>query len=154
MWWLVAGGLALALLIALARPASGRAESRSPVLARERQRVVAPAERLEVIDLEAEGELEDAIRAQYRKKQAYYRLHLASGQPFAVGHSPGDDWLDVIARKRRKGEKGGEYAGPYGDYGYSVVEGRWSYGEAPPGATEVREAMAGAFGAKRRGRWS
>jgi hypothetical protein len=34
-----------------------------------------------------------------------------SGDPFAVGYTAGEDWLDVITRTRRKGEKGGTFTG-------------------------------------------
>lgn len=120
----------------------------------DKPRTISPASGLEEIDLRGEGELEETIRRQYRKKDTYYRLHMASGEALAVGFTEGEPWLDVIARKRRKGEKGGVYTGPFDHFGYDALDGRWSYGESPPGAGELRDLIARSFGAKRKGRWA
>lgn len=66
---------------------------------------------------------------------------LESGVRFAVSRVPGSDWVNVITRTRRKGEKGGHFSGPYGEFGFSVSENRWSYGSGPPAAAEIRQAL-------------
>lgn len=80
------------------------------------------------------------------RKERYYRASLASGQDFGVGVSGGCPWLDIIARNRRKGEKGGFYTGPYEISGFHVVESRWAYSDGPPGAMEIRKLLSEHFG--------
>jgi hypothetical protein len=113
-----------------------------------------PEELPEILYSHEESELASAIARQYTKKDHYYRLTLASGEEFAVGATVDEAWLDVITRKRRKGERAGLFTGAYDCFGYSIIEGRWSYGEGPPGAGEIRRLLARHFGAKERGRWT
>lgn len=54
---------------------------------------------------------------------------------FCYGSS---SWVDVFSRKRRKGDGDGKYTGNYDRFGFNVEENRWSYGEGPPGALEIR----------------
>jgi hypothetical protein len=117
-------------------------------------RTIAPTSAIEEIDPTAEGELEEEVRRAYTRKETYFRLQRASGQAFAVGYSEGSEWLDVITRKRRKGDKAGLFTGAYEHFGYDGAEGRWSYGEGPPGALELRRLLAHHLGAKERGRRS
>ena len=113
---------------------------------------VAPADiktpnRLQKVDPEGKDELSLFIQEiTYRRKDYYYRATLASGQDFAVGVSPPYPWLDVIARTRRKGEKGGLYTGPYDICGFHAVESRWAHSDGPPGALEIRKILADHFG--------
>lgn len=148
-WLLLIVGVVVLFLLLPSRPIT-RAVRAKPT----EPRTIAPADDLPEIDTRVRGELEEAIRRQYRKTDAYYRLRMASGEVFAVGFTEGEPWLDVFTRKRRKGEKGGVYTGPYDDFGYDALDGRWSYGESPPRAAEIRELIARSFGAKQRGRWS
>lgn len=76
---------------------------------------------------------------------------LPSGKHFAINHMMSgeaivfcygrNDWIDVFARKRRKGDGDGHYTGGYDRFGFNVIENRWSYGSGPPGALEIREMI-------------
>jgi len=50
-------------------------------------------------------------------------------------------WVSVFTRRRRKGEKGFSFTGKYEQYGYSLQENRWSYGDAPPGSKYLKNAI-------------
>lgn len=66
--------------------------------------------------------------------------HMTSGEPvvFCYGRNA---WIDVFARKRRKGDGDGHYTGGYDRFGFNIEENRWSYGTGPPGALEIREMI-------------
>ena len=86
-------------------------------------------------------DLSRAILKSYSRKASYYGTHLPSGSVVAFGISPGEEWIDVFARKRKKGETAGNCTGEYACYGYSIQRNGWSYGEGPVGAKEIREAL-------------
>jgi hypothetical protein len=154
VFYVVVGGIGLMIVLAFMDAEKASSRRRSAIRQTTERRAIAPPSDLEVLDTSRRGELEDEVRDQARRKETYYRLTLASGERLAVGYTAGDDWLDVITRKRKKGEKGGRFTGPYDVFGYNMTAGRWSYGEGPAGAGEIRKLLAGAFGAKERGRWS
>ena len=113
-----------------------------------------PREGLARLSLTQDSELSGFIRDTGRDKDEYYHFDLPGGQVAAVGYSSDNDWVDVITRKKRSGEKGdGPFTGPYAVFGYGLVEGRWSYGEAPPAARSWRARLAESFGAKETGRF-
>jgi len=66
---------------------------------------------------------------------------MASGQLVYFGCSAATPWVDVYARKRRAGEREGLYTGDYECFGFHMTKNRWSYGEGPPGAREIRTMM-------------
>ncbi len=99
------------------------------------------------LDLGEPTELAEFVSKQYRGKPVYYEATLASGESIAIGLDPeAPEWLDIITRKRKSGEKGGVFSGPYDVFGFSVNERRWSYGEGPPGAGEIRGILHREFG--------
>ena len=55
----------------------------------------------------------------------------------AVGHDPGGDQVEVIARPRPADRKSGGDVGPYRRYGYSLESDRWLMDARPPGAVEI-----------------
>ena len=78
-----------------------------------------------------------------RRNHVISKYHLSSGIPFYIGHSGLKcEWIDVYARKRKKGEKEGNFTGSYERYGYNLLEKRWSYSEGPAGASEIKKQIA------------
>jgi len=55
--------------------------------------------------------------------------------------SPGDEWINVYTRHRRRGEKPGHFSGAYDRYGFSLGRDGWSYGRYPAGAREIRKLI-------------
>ena len=81
-----------------------------------------------------------------RRNHEISKYHLSSGVPFYIGHSGLKyEWIDVYARKRRKGEKECNFTGSYKRYGYNLLEKRWSYGKGPAGASEIKKQIAMLF---------
>ena len=76
-----------------------------------------------------------------RTKTNYVRGKLSSGQPVLIGYSCDDSWLDVYARKRRKGDRDGVYTGNYDCFGFNIERNGWSFGDGPPGAREIRSML-------------
>lgn len=70
----------------------------------------------------------------------YYRLTLTSGSESIVQHVPGYDWINVYCAKRRKSDTGPS-TGEMAQYGFSVAMSRWSYGDGPHGARQIRAAL-------------
>ena len=66
------------------------------------------------------------------------RAKLSSGEHVYFGQRSDRDWIDVYAKARRKGDEPGKYTGAYGRYGFDRSENKWAYGNAPPGAREMR----------------
>lgn len=94
----------------------------------------------------ATGALDELLRAIIESgptRMTYYQVPLRSGERVAIGHDPGSDQLDVIARSRPKDLEGADAAASYRRYGYSLSGGRWLVNERPPGSGEIREAIAG-----------
>ncbi|WP_181497947.1 SWIM zinc finger family protein [Rhodovulum viride] len=56
-----------------------------------------------------------------------------------AGRNP--DWINVFGRTRRKGEQAHQASGPIREFGWCISQQRWSYGEAPPGARELRRLL-------------
>ncbi len=88
-----------------------------------------------------DNQLLKAILANHYRKSFYRRGTMASGEPIAFGLSAGEPWIDVFTRKRRKGDRDGKYTGDYDRFGFSLDERRWSYGDGPPGAREIRSMI-------------
>lgn len=101
---------------------------------------------LEEIDVDGTGELAACIRAQRHQKQRYFRLVLPSGREIGVGRSSDTDWIDIFARRHRKPDMKGQASGDFECLGFSMTASRWSYGEGPYGAKEIRAALHEYFG--------
>jgi hypothetical protein len=72
--------------------------------------------------------------------ERYYRLTLTSGTEAIVQHVPGYDWINVYCAKRRKADTGPS-TGDMAQYGFSVSMSRWSFGDGPHGARQIRAAL-------------
>jgi hypothetical protein len=68
-----------------------------------------------------------------------YSEQLRSGAKVYFGTKTDRAWVDVYTRKRKQGEKAGRFTGAYSKYGFNRTEKRWSYGDGPPAAKEIRE---------------
>lgn len=62
-------------------------------------------------------------------------------QVFLVTAGRNPDWINVYGRTRRKHEQAHQASGPIREFGWCISEQRWSYGEGPPGARELRRLM-------------
>jgi hypothetical protein len=87
------------------------------------------------------SELALAILESPSKNRTLTTVKLASGNEVSICHG-GNEWVDVFTRKRRKGDSGGLYSGKYDRFGFNINEQRWSYGDAPPGAREIRSVLS------------
>ena len=56
-----------------------------------------------------------------------------------AGHNP--DWINVLGRTLRKGERSDQATGRIREFGWCISEQRWSYGQGPPGARQLRKLM-------------
>ncbi len=70
---------------------------------------------------------------------------LASGAEVIFRYVPGDPWVNVETRTRRKGERAGKFSGEYREFGFHLDEERWSYGSGPPAAGEIRKLIGQYF---------
>lgn len=87
------------------------------------------------------SELGLAILERPSKKKELTTVQLCSGNQVSICHGD-NEWVDVFTRKRRKGDSGGLYSGKYERFGYNKNERRWSYGEGPPGAREIKSILS------------
>jgi hypothetical protein len=80
------------------------------------------------------------MREERHAQAVLYYLALASGQPVYILLSGDYEWIDVLTSSKRD-----EYTGLGPDafqrYGFSRDASRWSYGEGPYGAREIRAAL-------------
>jgi len=68
--------------------------------------------------------------------------YMSSGEIVAFCHGEqGTSWIDIYARKRRKGDKDGVYTGKYENYGFNSKDYRWRTGIVPAGAMEIRDMV-------------
>jgi hypothetical protein len=70
-----------------------------------------------------------------------YAVHLRSGEKVYFGTKNDREWVDVYTRKRKRGEKAGSFTGAYSKFGFDRGARRWSYGDGPPAAKEIREII-------------
>jgi hypothetical protein len=101
---------------------------------------------LPALSLEEPGDLARYVAGGFRRKEKYYRATLPSGREIGLGITTGDDWIDVIVRRRRSGESGNIATGTFATFGFHAVEGRWRYGTSPPGSSEIRNFLAAHLG--------
>jgi hypothetical protein len=57
-----------------------------------------------------------------------------------IGES--DEWLNIYARTKCKGETVSSATGPYDLYGWSVEQKRWSYHNGPAGASHIKKLLS------------
>ena len=93
----------------------------------------------------ASTELILAILGAGHMKVDHRIARLASGGTVVLGFDPDREWCDVFARRRRAGERGGSYTGLFARYGFNLLERRWSYGDGPDGAREIRRLIEAAI---------
>jgi hypothetical protein len=87
------------------------------------------------------SELALSILESPSKNKHLTTVKLSSGNEVSICHG-GNEWVDVFTRKRRKGDSGGLYSGKYDRFGFNINEQRWSYGDGPPGAREIKSILS------------
>lgn len=70
-----------------------------------------------------------------------WEVRLPTAKPMLVTLGNSSQWINVYAHTLRKGERYALASGPIRQFGWAVNEHRWSYGEAPPGAGEIRSLL-------------
>lgn len=70
-----------------------------------------------------------------------WELQLETAPPVLVTRGTNPEWLSILARSKRSGERIAEASGPVERHGWSLMDNRWSYGQGPPGAGEVRKLL-------------
>lgn len=146
-FWLLAGA-ALAgtlVLVAVVRRARRAGGERSSGDGPEPGGLPRAPRGLEPLAAAPGDELADAVRRSGAPQERYYVAQLPSGDAIALGHTPRHPWVDVFVRRRRSSDPEGIPTGPYEVFSYSLAEGRWSYGAAPPVRREVEAIIREAF---------
>ena len=87
--------------------------------------------------LEAANEWEHALLEHVRGPTAAWRFELESAPAVLLATSASSEWVDVLARTKRGGERISQASGKIQRFGWNVREQRWSYGEGPPGSREL-----------------
>jgi hypothetical protein len=77
-----------------------------------------------------------------------HRMTLYSGMKIVFTFRTSSPWVNVITRRRKKGDTGDYYTGRYSKYGFNLIEERWSYGRTPPGAKLFRNIIKSLFAFK------
>lgn len=72
--------------------------------------------------------------------QIFFYKHPMLPEMFLVPDEDGD-WLSVIARQRRQGERVHEASGQYARFGWNYSGQRWAYGDGAPGASYIRKFL-------------
>lgn len=70
-----------------------------------------------------------------------WEVALPTAKPMLVTITDSRDWINVYAHLKRAGERYPAASGPVQQFGWSRLEHRWSYGEGPPGASEIRSLL-------------
>ena len=91
--------------------------------------------------LEPANEWERALLEQVRGPTAAWRIELESAPAVVLATSASSEWVDVLARTKRRGERIIEASGEIQSFGWNVREQRWSYGEGPPGSRELTSRL-------------
>lgn len=77
-----------------------------------------------------------------KSKNEIKEFELNSGQKIYICKDKNNPvWVNVIARKRKKGEKGGIYTGDFETYSFNLLEKRWSHGTGPDGSSEIKNFL-------------
>lgn len=92
------------------------------------------------------GKWEQAIIAErHGSPRGAWLVKLDSAPEVLITASSSQEWTNVFAHSKRKGEKISEATGIIHRHGWSVKENRWSYGEGPAGARELTPLMRELF---------
>lgn len=92
------------------------------------------------------GEWERAIISAGRGAPlATWHLQLVTAPRVLIATTLDRDWINVFARRKKKGERNHEASGGIREHGWSIEHQRWSYGEGPPGAGELRKILKEMF---------
>jgi hypothetical protein len=70
-----------------------------------------------------------------------YTIKLNGAGPVLLTIYRGRDWLNIYARKQKRGERIANASGPITKYGWNVHQKRWSYGNGPPGSGELKKLL-------------
>lgn len=70
-----------------------------------------------------------------------WRIALTTAPAVLVISAPGGEWVNVLARTTKKGERISQASGSINSYGWNVEADRWSYGEGPAGARELTPVL-------------
>lgn len=70
-----------------------------------------------------------------------FLIELPHNQEFLTTVGTSRTWIDVYAKTALPGEKLPLLTGPIAQYGWSIVEKRWSYGQAPRGAKNIKQLL-------------
>lgn len=70
-----------------------------------------------------------------------YMIARDAASPALITVGSSDEWINVYARKKKKGEKVSEASGSIARYGWSISQQRWSYGDGPDGAREIKKML-------------
>lgn len=66
-------------------------------------------------------------------------VDLKGAPPVLITRGDSDEWVNVFAHSLRRGERVAQASGPISQSGWNTAERRWSYGDGPPGAGELRK---------------
>ncbi len=73
--------------------------------------------------------------------QVIVKATIGGSNEVIFSFNPGDEWINIYTRHRRRGEKPGQFSGAYDRYGFSLGRDGWSYGRYPAGAGEIRKLI-------------
>lgn len=68
-------------------------------------------------------------------------IHMNPNPPVMITFGKNTEWVNIFAKTKRTGETIKNPTGHARCFGWSVAERRWSYGDAPPGARELRKFL-------------
>lgn len=81
------------------------------------------------------------VESGFGAPMASWLINLDTAPEVLATASSDSNWLNVFAHGKRKGERIREASGGIERFGWSVEEKRWSYGDGPPGAGELRKIL-------------
>lgn len=92
----------------------------------------------------ATGSLDDLVQAIVESgatARSYFECPLPRDRTVAIGHSPGEEHLEIFAALRPVDRKEGGPPAAYRRYGYSLARERWLNDERPPGSGAIVELI-------------
>jgi hypothetical protein len=92
----------------------------------------------------ATGSMDDLVQAIVESGptvRSYLECPLPLDRTVAIGHTPGEDQLEVFAAPRPVDLKEGAAPAAYRRYGYSLARERWLNDERPPGSGAIVELI-------------
>lgn len=81
------------------------------------------------------------VREGYGAPYFAWEVTLPSARPMLVTVGTSKEWVNIFAHRKRTGERYSEASGVIQQFGWSLDQHRWSYGEGPPGASEIRPLL-------------